>query len=85
MGRRRAHGGGSEPPQIGREVLKSEPVWQIKLQAATDTVSGDGFSKSSGRGLSHCLVCPLRVMDTHKLLCRADCWHGGVSKSHSQD
>lgn len=52
MGRRRAHGGGSEPPQIGREVLKSEPVWQIKLQAATDTVSGDVLVKALGG------VCP---------------------------
>lgn len=33
VGRRRAQGG-TEPPQIGREVLQSEPVGQIKLQAA---------------------------------------------------
>lgn len=47
VGRRRAHQGGSEPPQAGRETLKSEPAGLIKLQAARNVVSGGGFSKSS--------------------------------------
>lgn len=40
--------GGPEPPQIQREVLKvlkSEPVGQIKIQAARDTLSVDAFSE----------------------------------------